>query len=712
MKDCSHLPPLVPGVPGGITNAKDPQLEHGWLSQPIPVSEVETPRTRELRKLLKFVPTTRAEMEARGWKGLDILLISGDAYVDHPSFGIPLLARLLIREGYRVGIIAQPVYPGFTGPRGQAKGSRAAANEAEALADFRRMGAPRLFVGVSAGVVDSMINNYTANKKPRSDDMYSPGGAGGYRPDYASIVYSKLARKAFAGVPVIAGGVEASLRRLAHYDYWQNRVRPSILVELDCDLAVFGMGERQALRIAGDLKRAREEAPGQQGTLSWAEAALKRLRNERGIAYVSDKEAARVLPHRLTLPSFEEVRDDKKKFARAAYHIELESNPYNAKTLVQHHGNKAVVINPPPLPLTTPELDSLYELPFSKEAHFSYQEKAERDYGRDRAAAAQAAKIPAAEMIRFSLAVNRGCFGGCSFCAITLHQGRVVQSRSESSVLKELRGLGEVPGFTGVVSDLGGPTANMYMLRCKSESVQSMCRKLSCVAPRICPHLVTDHAPQTRLLRQARETRGIRKVFIASGLRYDLALQDKEYLREVLTHHVGGHLKVAPEHTDPEILALMKKPPFELFCEFREEFEKISREAGKEQYLVPYFISSFPGTTDEKMEQVFDWLQDEGWRLQQVQGFIPTPMTLATAMFWSGFDPASRRPLHVAKDLRARKVHQALLQPQRPENRQLVSEYRARKRRREQARKQEAARAPQRQKPDFSSYGYGKGSGE
>lgn len=719
MKDCSHLPPLPVGVPGSVTNAQDPQLQYGWLSQPIPVSEVETPRTRELAKLRKFVPTCREEMQARGWNELDILLISGDAYVDHPSFGIPLLARLLIREGYRVGIIAQPIYPGFTGPK-IGKGGRPAATEVESLTDFRRMGTPRLFVGVSAGVVDSMINNYTANKKPRSDDMYSPGAAGGYRPDYASIVYSKLARKAFPEMPVIVGGVESSLRRLAHYDYWQNRIRPSILTELDCELMVFGMGERQCLRIAGDLKAAKREAKTnapEASTSKWYSGAIARLRNERGVAYLSDKAYARELPHRLMLPSFEEVRDDKKKFARAAYHTEIEANPYNAKTLVQYHGNKAVVINPPALPLTTPELDSIYEMPFCKEPHWSYSDRAVKLYGSDKQGIANATKIPAAEMIRFSIAVNRGCFGGCSFCAITLHQGRIVQSRSESSVLKELRELPTVPGFTGVVSDLGGPTANMYTLRCKSEKVQSMCRKLSCVHPRICPHLVTDHSQQTAMLRKARATPGIKKVLIASGLRYDLALKDKEYLREVLTHHVGGHLKVAPEHTDPEILHLMKKPSFDLFCEFRDEFEKVSREAGKDQYLVPYFISSFPGTTDDKMEQVFDWLQDEGWKLQQVQGFIPTPMTMATAMFWSGIDPASKKPLHVAKDYISRKVHQALLQPHKPEHRKLVQDYNARKRRRKstalaEADRKKSQRQPQKSRPDFSSYGYGKGSGE
>lgn len=704
------------GLPGGVSNARDPQLEYGWLAQPIPVSEVETPQSRELKRLRKFVPTTRQEMEARGWSELDILLISGDAYVDHPSFGIPLLARLLMREGYRVGVIAQPIYPGFTGPK-VGKGGRSPASMAEALADFRRLGTPRLFVGVGAGVVDSMINNYTANKKSRSDDMYSPGAAGGYRPDYASIVYSKLARKAFPETPVIVGGVESSLRRLAHYDYWQNRIRPSILTELDCELVVFGMGERQCLRIASELKRVREEKSPSQAPENekWFTSAIQGIRkNERGIAHLATKEFAREIPHRLTIPSFEEVRDDKKKFAKAAYFIELESNPYNAKTLIQHHGNKAVVINPPGLPLTTPELDSLYELPFSKEAHWIYTERAEMLYGKDAAGAAAAAKIPAAEMIRFSIAVNRGCFGGCSFCAITLHQGRVVQSRSEASILKELGNLPGVPGFTGVVSDLGGPTANMYTLRCKSEEFQSQCHKLSCVAPKICPHLVTDHSKQTAMLRKARAIPGVKKILIASGLRYDLALRDKEYLREVLTHHVGGHLKVAPEHTDPEILQLMKKPSFELFCEFREEFEKISKEAGKEQYLVPYFISSFPGTTDEKMEQVFDWLQDEGWRLQQVQAFIPTPMAFASAMYWTGIDPASKKPLHVAKDLNSRKVQQALLQPHKPEHQNIVRDYRARKRARDRLKKGDrpGLRVDVAVKPDFSSYGYGKGAGD
>lgn len=588
--------------------------------------------------LTRFVPTSREEMKARGWDELDILLVSGDAYVDHPSFGIPLLARVLMKEGYKVGILAQPNFPGF---RGTKPAPRPAANEAEALESFRRLGVPRLFVGVSAGVVDSMINLYTANKKPRSDDMYAPGGWAGYRPEYSTIAYSQLARKAFPGVPVIAGGVEASLRRLAHYDYWQNRVRPSLLIDCQADLFVFGMGEQQALTIARRLSEAKQL--NSEGAIH---AALGMLKKERGIAAIWSKEEARTIEHRLTLPSYEEVRESKKKFARAAYFIELESNPFNAKTLIQYHGSKAVVVNPPALPLSTEALDRLYELPFTKEPHFQYKEK-----------------IPAAEMIRSSVTVNRGCFGGCSFCAITLHQGRVVQSRSEESVLKELAELASVEGFKGIVSDLGGPTANMYKLRCKSPEVQSKCRKLSCVFPGICPHLITDHRPQVALLKKSRQVKGVRKVFVASGLRYDLALLSPEYMRELFSHHVGGHLKVAPEHLDPEVLRLMKKPGFELFERFREEFERISQEAGKEQFLVPYFISGFPGTTPEKMECVHDWVKRENWKLQQVQGFIPSPMALASAMYWTGIDPASGRELHVAKDPREKRLQQTMLQP-------------------------------------------------
>lgn len=598
----------------------------------------------------RFLPTTRNEMQWRGWSELDVLLINGDAYVDHPTFGVPCLGRYLEAMGLKVGIISQPRW-----------------NTTE---DFKRMGRPRLFIGVSSGTVDSMINNYTANKKVRSDDMYSEGGKGGNRPDYASIVYSSLARKAFPGTPVVVGGVEASLRRLAHYDYWQNRIRPSILQELEADLMIFGMGER-AVKILVEELRAAEQLIGGPVTLDQAPAqeAIKKMRAQRGVAYLATREEAREIQPRLSLPSFEEVRDDKKKFAKAAYFIEYEASPYNGKRLVQAHGNKAVVINSPALPLSTPELDAIYELPFTKEQHPSYKER-----------------IPAADMIRFSVNSTRGCFGGCSFCAITLHQGRIVQSRSEESLLKEVGKLPEVPGFKGIVSDIGGPTANMYQLRCKSTEIQSQCRKLSCVHPKVCPHLHTDHTPSVDLLKKARKLPGIRKIHIASGLRYDIALADKkagqEYLKELIGNHVGGHLKVAPEHLDEEVLHLMKKPGLKNFDEFVSYFEKVSRDAGKEQYVVPYFISGFPGTTHEKMEKIYEYLREKGWNLQQVQAFIPTPMTLATAMYWSGVNPMNREEaLYVAKDFKDRKLQQALLQPHKPEHREIIAEYRRTQRR-------------------------------
>lgn len=607
-----------------------------------------------------FLPTTRQEMQWKGWDSLDILLVNGDAYVDHPTFGISALGRWFERLGFRVGILAQPRWD----------------SPEEAMEDFRRMGRPRLFIGVSAGTVDSMINNYTANKRPRSDDMYSEGGRAfrdqeqhhRIRPDYASAVYSRLARQAFPDTPVIVGGVESSLRRLAHYDYWQNCVRASMLMELDADLTVFGMGERAAVRIAEDLSRASEVAGGGPVMLTHpaTQAAFKRLRGERGIAYVASREEAREIQPRLTLPSFEEVRDDKKKFAKAAYFIEYEASPYNGKRLMQHHGKRVVVVNPPALPLSQSEMDSIYEMPFTKEQHPSYKER-----------------IPAADMIRFSVASTRGCFGGCSFCAITLHQGRVVQSRSEDSILKEVEGLNQVPGFKGIVSDIGGPTANMYQLRCKSTEIQSKCRKLSCVHPKVCPHLHTDHTPQVELLAKARKVPGIRKIHVASGLRYDLALADKKsgqaYLKDLISHHVGGYLKVAPEHLDEDVLHLMKKPGLKDFDSFAELFDQYSREAGKEQYLVPYFISGFPGTTHEQMEKVYNYMAEKGWKLQQVQGFIPSPMTLATAMFWTGIDPMSKKELFVAKDWKDRKIQQALLQPHKPQHKQVLEDYQSNK---------------------------------
>lgn len=611
----------------------------------------------------KFLPTTREEMEWRGWSQLDVLLITGDAYVDHPTFGVPCLGRWLERLGLRVGIICQPKW-----------------NDTQ---DFLVMGRPKLFVGVSSGTVDSMINNYTANKKVRSDDQYSEGGKGGKRPDYATVVYSKLARQAFPETPIIAGGVEVSLRRLAHYDYWQNKVRPSIMTELAADLLVFGMGERTTRALVEAFRKAEDEVQGDLSLFQSAtQQALEELKTQRGIAYLTTKQAARDLQPRLTLPSFEEVRDEKKKFAKAAYFIEYEASPYNGKRLIQHHGSKAVVVNPPALPLSTEELDSIYELPFTKEQHPKYKER-----------------IPAADMIRFSVASTRGCFGGCSFCAITLHQGRIVQSRSEESILNEVSDLNQVNGFKGIVSDIGGPTANMYQLRCKSTEIQSKCRKLSCVHPKVCPHLHKDHTPQVKLLEKARKLPGIRKIHIASGLRYDLSLADEvsgqKYMKDLITHHVGGHLKVAPEHLDEDVLHLMKKPGLRNFDEFVSYFEKVSAEAGKEQYIVPYFISGFPGTTHEKMEKVYEYMKANGWNLQQVQAFIPTPMTLATAMYWTGVNPMTGEALFVAKDVRDRKLQQALLQPHKPENREILRRYRQQNLRKESQARQEALKKPE-----------------
>jgi uncharacterized radical SAM protein YgiQ len=579
-----------------------------------------------------FLPTTPEAMKARGWNELDILLVSGDAYIDHPAFGIPLLGRWLESKGFRVGIIAQPH---LTNPD-----------------DLRRMGTPRLFVGISSGAVDSMLNNYTANKKTRSDDMYSEGGRSGKRPDYASIVYSKLAREAFPQTPQFVGGVEASLRRLAHYDYWQNRVRPSILCDLQADFVAFGMGESSILDIANLLtEAARHQNQNVEVSHHATQKAFAGIRKLRGVAYLASKDDARVLENRLTIPSFDEVKADKKKFAKATLFTEKEANPHNGKKIVQYHGARAVVVNEPPLPLTTQEYDALYNLPFTKLPHPCYKEK-----------------IPADEMIRFSVAVNRGCYGGCSFCAITLHQGRIVQSRSQENVLQELQRLSKVPGFTGQVTDVGGPTANMWRIGCVSEFVQSKCRKLSCLYPTVCPHLQNNHSAQVELLRECRSLPGIKGVRISSGIRYDMAMADKKsgdrYLREVIAHHVGGQLKVAPEHLDSEVLALMRKPKGELFEEFSKFFDKASRECGKEQYIIPYFISGFPGCTHAHMEKVHTWLRARRWSVQQVQAFIPTPMTLATAMYHTGIDPVSQQEIFVAKESRDRKIQQALLQPQ------------------------------------------------
>lgn len=558
-------------------------------------------------KLKMFVPMTPEEIKARGWNGLDILFISGDAYIDHHSFGVPLLARYLMHEGYKIGIISQP----------------------KTVDDIKKLGEPKLFIGIGTGVVDSMINNYTADKKPRRDDQYSEGGKGSKRPDNAGIEYSKMARQAFPNSFIIGGGVEISLRRLSHYDYWQNKVLPSILITGSYDLVIYGMAEHSSLEVCKALEKNDK----------------KNLYKIRGVAYISSKQDSRSINNRLILPSHEEVSGDKKKFLKTTLLYMEQSNPLNAKTLVQDYRNKSVVINPPALPLTESEMDEIYDLDFTKEQHYSYKEK-----------------IPALEMIQNSISINRGCFGGCTFCALTLHQGKIVQSRSKGSVIKEVQKLTNKNSFKGIISDLGGPTANMYKLSCKDIEKQKTCIRTSCLYPNICKNLNTDHSEQIELLEAVSKISGIRKVFIASGVRYDLALCDKRYLKKLISDHVSGQLKVAPEHNDEEVLALMGKPSFKTFLEFRELFYQISKSVNKEQYLVPYFISAFPGTTSSKMKALEAWLRKEHWKLQQVQNFIPLPMTLAAAMYWSKLDYKTKQHLYVPKTQEDRKNQKLNLQ--------------------------------------------------
>jgi len=576
--------------------------------------------------LCKFLPMSKEEMDARAWSELDILFVSGDAYVDHPSFGIPLLARFLENNGFRVGIVAQP----------------------QTAQDLLRLGTPRLFVGIGTGVVDSMVNNYTANKRKRSDDVYSEGGKGGLRPDYAGVVFAKYAKEIFPNLPIIGGGVEIALRRLAHYDYWQNKVVPSILADSPFDLIAYGMAEKQSLLLARQLDNAKKNAS--TNNPNWWRPVLRKLQlqNERGFVFKMEREDVGRIEEKIILPSFEEVRRDKKTFSRAMLYSLNQINPYNAKTLIQFHKEIAIVVTPPGLPISEKEMDEIYDLPFTKEQHWSYKEK-----------------IPGLETVKNSITINRGCFGGCSFCALTQHQGKFVQSRSEKSILEEIKRLTKSKHFTGIISDLGGPTANMYKLQGKDLEMCKKCYRPSCLHPDICENMDCNHSRQVDLLRQASSIEKVRRIFIASGVRYDLAMRDENYLRELISKHVGGHLKVAPEHTNEEVLNLMRKPSFSQFVAFMKIFEKISSEAEKEQYIVPYFISSFPGSTPEMMEKISSWLKQENWQLQQVQAFIPLPMTLASAMYWTQIDPYSKKEIFVAKGQNSRNKQRDQLQAHR-----------------------------------------------
>jgi uncharacterized radical SAM protein YgiQ len=647
-----------------------------------------------------FLPMSRAEMDVLGWDSCDVIVVTGDAYVDHPSFGMAVIGRTLEAQGFRVGIVAQPDW--------------------QSAEPFKALGRPNLFFGVTAGNMDSMINRYTADRKIRRDDAYTPGDVGGKRPDRASLVYAQRCREAFGDVPIVLGGIEASLRRIAHYDYWQDKVRRSILVDAKADLLLYGNAERAIVEIAHRLARREPvesitdvrgtafvvrrspagfseidstevDRPGRvderinpyQTTSEQAAAQGTSCAKEDGASEAAEPAvvampASRrvVMPARdatvIRLPGYEQVKSDPVLYAHANRVLHLETNPGNARALVQRHGEGAtardVWINPPPIPLTTAEMDHVFDLPYARSPHPAY---ADETGGHD-----GPTKIPAWEMIRFSVNIMRGCFGGCSFCSITEHEGRIIQSRSEDSVIREIEEIRDkVKGFTGVVSDLGGPTANMYRIGCKSPAIEAACRKPSCVWPGICPNLNTDHGPLIKMYRRARALRGVKKILIGSGLRYDLAVQSPEYVKELVTHHVGGYLKIAPEHTEDGPLAKMMKPGIGSYDRFKAMFERYSAEAGKQQFLIPYFIAAHPGTTDEDMMNLAIWLKRNGFKADQVQTFYPSPMASATAMYHTGLNPlkgvhrdARGERVDVARGERRRRLHKAFLRWHDPNN--------------------------------------------
>lgn len=620
-------------------------------------------------------------MDMLGWDSCDIIIVTGDAYVDHPSFGMAVIGRVLEAQGFRVGIIAQPDW--------QDKKA------------FMALGQPNLFFGVTAGNMDSMINRYTADRKPRHDDAYTPGNEGGKRPDRAVLVYSQRCKEAYKDTPIVLGGIEASLRRLAHYDYWSDKVRRSVLCDAKADILLFGNAERALVEVAHRLSRGEKitdmaRIPGTAVMLKKVPAGMTEIDSSRidkpGKAMVmpnpyatesacatdksSEKEEAAqpvmVRPSRhdaensfVRLPSYEKLLNDRILYAHASRVMHLETNPYSARALVQKHGERELWVNTPPIPLTTEEMDYVFGLPFARVPHPRYGD----------------AKIPAYEMIKTSVNIMRGCFGGCSFCSITEHEGRIIQNRSQESIINEIKDIREkVPGFTGVISDLGGPTANMYRLGCSDPRAEKNCRRPSCVFPKICEKLNTDHKHTIDLYREARELEGVKKVVIASGVRYDLAIESPEYVKELVTHHVGGYLKIAPEHTEKGTLDLMMKPGMGTYDRFKELFEKYSKEAGKKQYLIPYFIAAHPGCTDEDMMNLALWLKENDFRCDQVQNFYPSPMCNATAMYHAETNPLKRvkykkrEELFVAKGERQRRLHKAFLRYHDPANWPLLRE--------------------------------------
>lgn len=641
-----------------------------------------------------MLPTSREEMDALGWDSCDIILITGDAYIDHPSFGMALVGRLLEAQGFRVGIIAQPEW-----------------QDAKA---FKALGKPNLYFGITAGNMDSMVNRYTADRKIRSDDAYTPDAAPNKRPDRAVLVYSQRCRQAYSHVPLIIGSIEASLRRIAHYDYWSDKVRRSVLVDSKADILLYGNAERALVEIShriakgesvkdiqdirgtafmrksipegwDEIESTKLDRPGKidkaidpyemkmgKGDASCATEESKGKADlpegTKPIEIVPSVRARKPKADRskqvVRLPAYEEVSQDPVLYAHASRVLHLEANPGNARALVQQHGDREVWLNPPPIPLTTKEMDYVYDLPYARKPHPIYKN----------------AKIPAWEMIRFSVNIMRGCFGGCTFCSITEHEGRIIQSRSEKSVLKEVEEIRDkVDGFTGVISDLGGPTANMYRIACKSETIEKSCRKLSCVYPDVCENLNTDHSALIQLYRKAREIKGVKKILISSGLRYDLAVKSPEYVKELVQHHVGGYLKIAPEHSESNVLDKMMKPGMGAYDKFKEMFERYSEEAGKKQYLIPYFIAAHPGTTDEDMLNLALWLKRYSFRLDQVQNFTPTPMAMATAMYHSGKNPLRKvtndsEDVVVPKAGKLRKLHKAFIRYHDPANWPMIRE--------------------------------------
>ncbi|ALO46686.1 YgiQ family radical SAM protein [Pseudohongiella spirulinae] len=629
-----------------------------------------------------YLPMSRAEMDALGWDSCDIIIVTADAYVDHPSFGMAIVGRLLEAQGFRVGIIAQPDW-----------------HSAE---PFKALGQPNLFFGVTGGNMDSLINRYTADLRIRSDDAYTPNAEPGKRPDRSVIVYSQRCREAYYETPIVIGGIEASLRRIAQYDYWSDQVRQSILIDSNADILLYGNAERALVEVAHQIAggKSTEELTDIRGTAfvrrsipaGWTEIDSTRIdwpgkidqipnpydvphdqvtepdarkKGESNTAPTdSEVSAVRIIPlplHRkydsdpehtyIRLPAYHKVKKDPALYAHASRVLHQESNPYNAKVLVQQHGTLDVWVNPPPIPLETDEMDAVFDLPYQRRPHPVYGD----------------ARIPAYDMIKTSVNIMRGCFGGCTFCSITEHEGRIIQSRSEESILREIEKIrDQVPGFTGTISDLGGPTANMYKLNCKSHDIQKNCKRLSCVYPTICQHLNTDHSPTTQLYRKARAIPGVKRVAIASGLRYDLAVKDPEYVEELVTHHVGGYLKIAPEHSEEKTLSKMMKPSISAYDEFKRMFDEFSAKAGKKQYLIPYFIAAHPGSDDEDMMNLARWLKTYKFKPDQVQTFYPSPMALATAMYYSGKNPLKKvtyksESVSVCKDIEQRRVQKAFL---------------------------------------------------